>query len=174
MTVLPVPQTIRDALARRDSANRVVDPQEVASGQVRLTVTPQTDGPVQRLTLVCAVDHRDEFAEVMFVHPYTELATGADLVVPTKYSAVPYQIVVETDLRSVVWLTQLGSLIGVLDETALEAVGSVAVGEDPAVCGLTTGLALRGPADPRWDFKAVEGAAFRNLTDDCVTTQLGW
>ena len=145
MTVLSVPQAIRDALTRRDRVDPAVDTGDVSRGQVRLTNHPQPDDPFRRLTMVCVVDHDGGFAEVMLVHPYTELATSVDLVVSTDHSTVPYQIVAETDLRSVVWLSQLGSLIGVVDETAVEGVGAVAVGDNPEVAGLTTGLPLRGP-----------------------------
>ena len=170
---MTVPQTIREALSHWDPAESVGNPLPVSPGQIRrLTEGPQADERVERLALVLGVDDRRDFAEIMFVHPYAELATGTDLVVPSEHSRVAYRVVVETDVRGVVWLTQLGSLIGVLDRTALEAVGAVALGEDPAWRSLVAGPPLRGRFDQRWDFKAAEGSALRILAAECTASLL--
>ena len=96
---MTVPQTIREALSGRDPAELVSNPLPVSRGQIRrLTEGPQADEGVERLALVLGVDDRREFAEIMFVHPYVELATGADLVVPSENSRVAYRVVVETDV----------------------------------------------------------------------------
>ncbi|MCY3850996.1 MAG: hypothetical protein OXF75_09380 [Acidimicrobiaceae bacterium] len=126
----------------------------------------------ERLVLVLRVDELCGFAEIMFVHPYTELATGSDLIVSPEYSGIAYQVVVETDVRGVVWLTQLGTLIGVLDPTALVAVGAVALGEDPDTPNLISGPPLRGRFDARWNFKASEGSALRTLAAECTAALL--
>ena len=170
---MTVPQTIRDALSGWDTAGTVGNPLPVSRGQIRrLAEGPQEGERVERLALVVRVDKRREFAEIMFVHPYAELATGTDLVVPSEHSTVAYQLVVETDVRGVVWLTELGPRAGVLDHTALEAVGAVALGRDPASRGLATGLPLRGRFDRRWDFKAAEGSALRTLAADGTASLL--
>ncbi len=170
---MTVPQTIREALSGWDPAELVSNPLPVSRGQIRrLTEGPQANGCVERLVLVLRVDGRRDFAEIVFAHPYVELATGADLVVPSEHSRVAYQVVVETDVRGVVWLTQVGSLIGVLDRTALEAVGAVALGEDPASRSLVVGPPLRGRFDQRWDFKAAEGSALRILAAECTASLL--
>lgn len=170
---MTVPQTIRAALSRWDPAKPVGMRMPVSRGQIlRVAQGPQPDERVERLVLVLGVDDRREFAEIMFVHPYPELATGSDVVVPSERSRVAYQIVVETDVRGVVWLTQLGSRLGVLEQTALEAVGEVAFGEHPAQFDLVAGLPLRGRFDRRWDFKATEGAELRTLAADCTAVLL--
>ncbi len=170
---MTVPQTIREALSGWDPAGPVGNPLPVSRGQIRrLTEGPQADERVERLALVLGVDDRREFAEIMFVHPYAELATGTDLVVPSEHSRVAYRVVVETDVRGVVWLTQVGPLIGVLDRTAFEAVGAVALGEHPESRSLVAGPPLRGRFDQRWDFKAAEGSALRTLAADCTASLL--
>ena len=163
---MTVPQTIREALSGWDPVESVGNPLPVSSGQIRrLTEVPQ-------LVLILRVDERQEFAEIMFVHPYAELATGTDLVVPAEYATVPYQVVMETDVRGVVWLTQVGPLVGVLGRTVLEAVGAVALGEEPESRVLVAGLPLRGRFDQRWDFKAAEGSALRILAAECIASLL--
>ena len=169
---MTVPQTIR-ALSHWDPAESVGNPLPVSRGQIRrLTGVPRADECVERLALVLGVNDRRDFTEIMFVHPYVELATGTDLVVPSEHSRLAYQVVVETDVRGVVWLTQVGQLVGVLNRTALEAVGAVALREDPASRSLVAGLPLRGRFDQRWDFKAAEGSALRILAAECTASLL--
>ena len=170
---MTVPQTIREELSRWDPAELVGNPLPISRGHIRrLAEGPRADEPVERLVLVLRVDDRRDFTEIMFAHPYAELATGTDLVVPAEHSGLAYQVVVETDVRGVVWLTQVGPLVGVLNQTALESVGAVALGEDPASRTLVTGLPLRGRFDQRWDFKAAEGSALRTLAADCTASLL--
>ena len=168
-----VPQPIRAVLSRSPRLSSVGIRMPILRGQICVTHGHQSADRAQRLVLVLGVDERREFAEIMFVHPYTELATGTDLVVPTERSSVAYQVVVETDVRGVIWSTQLGPLIGVLERTALEAVGAVALGEHPAQPDLVSGLPLRGRFDRRWDFKAAEGSALRILAAECTASLLG-
>ena len=170
---MTVPQTIRDALSGWDTAGTVGNPLPVSRGQIRrLAEGAQADERVERLALVLRVDEHRDYAEIMFVHPYAELATGTDLVVPSEHSRVAYRLVVETDVRGVVWLTQVEALVGVLDETALEAVGAVALGENSASRGLVAGFPLRGRFDRRWEFKAAEGSGLRNLAAECTASLL--
>ncbi len=173
---MTVPQAIREALPGTYTAGLLgnslpVEP--VERGQIRrLAEGPQAGEPVERLALVLRVDEIRDFAEILFVHPYAELATGTDLVVPSEHSRIPYQVVAQTDVRGVVWLTQVGARVGLLDRTALKAVGAVALGEDTASESLVAGPPLRGRFDRRWNFKAAEGSALRTLAADCTATLL--
>ena len=168
---MSVPEPIRSALGGRPRRVPVHVRTPISPGQVRAIRSPGADPVSDRMVLVLRVDSRQGFAEVMVVHPYTELATDSDLVVSPRRSTMPYQVVVETDTRAVVWLDQLDRLIGVRPGT-LEAVGDVAVGVSPVRAGLSTGMSLRGRFDPRWDFKAEEGAAVRSLAADCTSSLL--
>ena len=170
---MTVPRPIREVVSRSHSARRVGIHMPVSRGQIRVAQGLRPDDPVEhRLVLVLRVDERREFAEIMFVHPYTELATGSDLVVAPEHSSITYQVVVETDVRGVVWVTQPGSLVGVLEQSAIEAVGAVALGEAPDSPDLFSGLPSRGRFDRRWDFKAAEGSALRTLAAECTESLL--
>ncbi|MCY4495126.1 MAG: hypothetical protein OXB92_14870 [Acidimicrobiaceae bacterium] len=170
---MTVPRAIREALPGWGRAELVGNPLPVSRGQIRGFVqAPQEGERVERLALVLRVDDRREFAEIVLVHPYVELAAGTDLVVPPEHSRVPYRVVVETDVRGVVWLTQIGPPVGTLDQLALEALGAVSLGEAPAPRSLLVGLPLRGRFDRRWDFKAAEGSALRTLAADCTASLL--
>ena len=164
-----VPATIRSALGGRLRRVPVGVRMPVSRGQVRAVRSPRADPASDRMVLVVRVESRREFAEVMLVHPYPEIATDADLVVSPRRSTMPYWVVVETDTRAVVWLYQLDRLIGEVCAGTLEAVGDVAVGVSPVGAGLSTGVGLRGRFDPRWEFKAQEGAAVRSLAGGCTS-----
>lgn len=123
-----------------------------------------------RLVLVLSVDSQLDFAEVLLVHTATEMACEMDLVMPTSVSGVPYDVVVQTDLRGVVWTLQLGPAVGWLDEVVISALGGDATSPDGgAAPQLRGGLQMAGPADPRWGFKREEGAALRVLSRDCTS-----
>ena len=123
----------------------------------------------ERAVLVLRVDSQRDFAEVMLVHPYVELATSLDLIVSPERSAMPYWTIIETDTRAVVWTYQLGTLIGELDPDTLKALGDVSVGQAVYETSLSSGTPLRGPLDPRWDFKAREGDSVRSLAAGCTS-----
>jgi hypothetical protein len=124
--------------------------------------------------LVLSVDSQLDFADVLLLHTATEMACGVDLVVPTSVSGVPYDVVVQTDLRGVVWTLQLGPAVGRLDDRVISALGGTSTslleaGHGPVV---HRGLALAGTADPRWAFKRDEGSALRALARDCTDALL--
>ncbi len=127
-------------------------------------------GPLDpRLVLVLSVDSHLEFADVLLVHTATEMACDIDLVVSSAASAAPYEVVVETDLRAVVWTLQLGPVAGRLDDGVLSALGRDTSSPDSAApSGLHRGLKMAGPSDPRWRFKQDEGTMLRALSQDCT------
>lgn len=130
--------------------------------------------PVEaRLVLVLSVDSDHDFAEILLLHTETEMACDVDAVLPRAVSAAPYDVVVQTDLRGVVWTLQLGSAVGRLDDhvlSTLETGANDLVGDRPSA--VYRGLRLAGPADPRWDFKRSEGVELRALTSDCTEALL--
>ncbi len=126
-----------------------------------------------RLVLVLSVEGDHDFADVLLLHTATEMACEVDAVIPRAVSGAPYEVVVQTDLRGVVWTLQLGSAIGRLDDDVLSTLGagaSNAVGGHPTT--VYRGLRLAGPSDPRWDFKRSEGHELRGLTRDCTEALL--
>ena len=172
---MTVPQSIRSAVARRPNRISAGLRMPVERGQVlRIRVAGDDPAPQERMVLVLRLDQYQQscFAEVMLVHPHIELAVNSDLVVAPEHSTLPYGIVVQANARGVVWMGQLGALIGQLDELALEALGDVAVGQPFEREGLSAGPPLRGRFDPRWDFKAEEGDVIRTLAADCTAAVL--
>lgn len=153
----------------------------IARGDLRVVHALSHMPTDSRVGLVLAVDPDNEFTDVLLVHTATELACEADGVIPRWVSSAPYDVVVETDLRGVVWTWQLGASVGSLDDCALDAIRSIASRsrEDSGasaklteVGGVHSGLRLAGPADPRWSLKETEGHALRRLSEDCTTALL--
>lgn len=153
----------------------------IARGDLRIVQALSHVPTDLRIGLVLAVDPENEFADVLLVHTATELACDTDGVVPQAASSAPYEIVVETDLRAVVWTWQLGPSIGSLGDRALDAIRSIAArsrrdtdaSAGPIGVGdVYSGLRLAGPSDPRWSFKETEGDVLRRLSEDCTTALL--
>jgi hypothetical protein len=115
------------------------------------------------------VDATLQFIEIALVHPYLELATSMDGVVPGVLAGTPYDIVVQTDLRGVVWTpVQVSQLVGKLSAESLEVISDlVETGQPGSTTGIRIGFPLAGANDRRWSFKAAEGEALDLLTYDC-------
>lgn len=105
-----------------------------------------------RIVVVTRITHSEHFAggiiEVALVHPYPELATDFDLVVP-KGEVTPYPLVIQSDLRGIIARHQV-----------VRGVSWVDLDVD-----WPTGTPLHGQHDQRWEFKASEGADLDALTD---------
>ena len=170
-------ESIRSVLEGRPRRRPIGVHMPVERGQVRrirppsADTVPEIEAP-ERMVLVLRVDSQREFAEVMLVHSQVEFVTSLDLIVSPERSSMPYRMVIQTDTRAVVWTTQLETLIGKFDPEALEALGDVSVGQAIYRTSLSSGTPLRGPLDPRWDFKAREGHVIRSMAADCTSTLL--
>ncbi len=184
MSVLP-PEVARALELRAKQRSQPTDvhvpSNRIARGDLRIVHALPHMPADPRIGLVLAVDPDNEFTDVLLGHTATELACDFDGVVPRWVSSAPYDVVVETDLRGVVWTWQLGAPIGSLDDRALDAIRSIASrsrqgsGASAGVTeagGIHSGLRLAGPADPRWSFKETEGHALRRLSEDCTTALL--
>ena len=137
----------------------------VGRGDLRL-IAPSDAAGEPRLGLVLNVDVPLRFSEIALVHPYPELATSVDGVVP---GVLPYDVVIQTDLRGVVWTSQVSRLVGKLSpETINEISDLVDTGRPASAFGIRRGIPLAGLHDRRWSFKADEGEALRMLTSDCT------
>jgi len=178
-----VPAVLKRALAERRTDEDILsvhqeDAARVIAGDLRI-VTPlahqQTDS---QLVLVLKVVEDGEFADVMLVHSATEFATDHDAIVLAEDSATPYDVVVQTDLRSVVWVFQLGARVGYVPGAYVDAIVNWAAERDDesvARCnqvGIHHGTRLTGLLDRRWAFKESEGNALRYLASDCIEALL--
>ena len=91
-------------------------PDRVIEGDLRVMGSPAHEPAAHRIRLVRRVYPADEFAEVCLVHSAPELATDHDVVLPAAAMSAPYDTVVQTDLRGVVWTFQFGKRVGHLSE----------------------------------------------------------
>lgn len=138
---------------------------EVRVGDLRYARPPH--GGPSRLVLVVALTD-SQAVEVTLVHPYAELATDRDLVVPQGLLDVPYAIVIQTDLSGVVWRTDLGRSIG---HVPLPLVESYFTRKPPInMPQVYVGHTLAGSLDVRWAFKALEGDEIEALAADCTAS----
>lgn len=184
MSDLPpgVARALESRAERRSQPTDVhVPSSRIARGDLRIVHALSHLPTDSRIGLVLDVDPDNEFTDVLLVHTAPELACDSDGVIPRWVSSAPYDVVVETDLRGVVWTWQLGASVGSLDDRALDAIRSIASrsredsgasAELTEVGGVHSGLRLAGPADPRWSFKETEGHALRRLSEDCTTALL--
>lgn len=164
---------LRASAAKEAPSELIVSSAHVRRGDLRF-VRALSPGQVEpRLALVLSVDSGGGFAEVLLAHPYPEMACEIDAVVPREVSGAPYRLVVQTDLRGVIWTYQFGSAVGSLDADALHEVGRVtSEGDVVGGAGIHCGLRLAGVVDPRWEFKSDEGSALRALARDCTEALL--
>ena len=175
MTDLPpaLVAALNEPPPRGSPARPVVTSSRVRRGDLRFARGLAGGSVEPRLVLVLSADSQLDFADVLLVHSAVEMACDIDLVVPRAVFAAPYDVVVETDLRGVVWTLQLGPAIGQLDDDIVDTLGdNTASADRGASPGMHRGLQMAGPADPRWAFKREEGAALRALSRDCTDALL--
>jgi hypothetical protein len=154
---------------------------DVLVGDVRVVKALSYEGTDRRLVLVSDVDPVSGSAEVHLVHSSPELATSRDVVVEADLVGAPYVVVVETDLRAVVWSFQLDRRVGHMDEEVLEMVkilgsdrsdlepsADQVIGSQVVYCGTE----MTGALDGRWPFKEVEGSVLRRFAADCTEALL--
>lgn len=181
-----VPTKVASALAERRHrqapvANEQTSTSGIATGDLRAIEGLAHQPADRRLGLVLRIDPSNEFADVLLVHSSPELATDRDAIVAANVASAPYDVVVQTDLRAVVWTLQLRRRVGHLDEQSLDAVRAVANDAAAHVSTSQTAIAdartwvgspLAGPLDGRWSFKESEGTALRRLAADCTEALL--
>ena len=172
-----LPRELDIALEQDLKSHRAAPPVDIHStrvsrGDLRAVKPFDGAGIDARLALVLSVDSERGFADVMLVHTAPELASEMDAVIGSRVGVTSYPVVIETDLRGVVWIEQLGRATGRVGEEALGALAAVAVRqaspEQRDATVLARGARLAGPADPRWSFKRAEGIALRELARDCT------
>jgi len=139
----------------------------LAAGDIRCV----NSGSLDRLVLILKIDVQSESAQVVLVHGFPEFATEFDLILRSGNIAMPFDIVVQTDLRSVVLLPSIGRFVGAVEEPLVEAAiqGSGSLGLESKA---SWGPGLLGPLDARWDFKIAEGEVMRSIASPAVLALL--
>lgn len=145
-----------------------------------------------RLALILDVDEERFCAEILLVHSSPELATDFDGVIDRSFDCAQYDVVLQSDLRGMVWINQIVKRVGHITPPVFLAlnnlfsvfsIGGGAAPPEPSVHKyqdvlLSRGVPLAGPVDRRWGFKEDEGIALRLLTADCTANLIaglrGW
>jgi hypothetical protein len=164
---MTLPDRVLDAIAAYQAPKVIVPAGLVQPRDIRRVHPLSTGEGERRICLVLRVDRDRESAEVMLGHPNPEMATDRDVVLRPDETGLVYPIVFQTEVRGVVWLTQMSRLVGRVEGQTLERIGSVALG-DSVSPETEVGLALAGAMDHRWAFKVSEGEAMATLASDCT------
>jgi hypothetical protein len=127
---------------------------------------------VRRLALVVGVEENEDHLQVMLCHDDLPLLSIVDAIIMSSESGLSYDLVVETDLYSAIWKSQVAKTIGKVPPALVGKIMTHAADPDALVDGVQSGYAIRGVIDPRWKFKEIEGNQFRSLCADCVSTLL--
>lgn len=162
---MTIPERIREAVAAHSGSSFAIAGGPVRRGDLR-RIRPSSTADERRICLVLRVDSRAEVAEVILVHTYPELATSHDLLLRADATGLSYSVVLQTDVRGLVWLTQVDRLVGTLRDEDLLQLNAVAQGE--FLSAAETGVQLAGAMDYRWSFKVAEGEALAMLASDCT------
>lgn len=167
---MAVPTIIKDKLKGWKPLVSVTDT-PIRVGDVRRAES----GGQERLVVVLRVQQDRKNAQVTIVHPYTEYATSADVVVEPSVSNLSFPLVVQAGMRGVVWLNDLGPLITSVPAEVVAICLSPAklwsLNQDYKM-GLSSGPPLTGPLDARMTFKNSEHESLSRLTADCTASAL--
>lgn len=170
---MTVPTEVR--AAARPVAPKVTDvsAQWLRRGDLRLVHPLEFEPEGTRVVLVLDVDRANDVVDIALIHADTEMATDVDVVVPKVDARTQFPVVVQSDLRSAVWRSQVGGLVGRIEPAELEQVNDAF---DPVSDGepspYLVGLPLQGTFDGRWEFKRSEGDDLRQLSADCTRALL--
>jgi len=129
-----------------------------------------SDAPVapERFVVIRMVDRDDEYASVALLSDEIDMAGGTDVILPPERTGVPYDLMVETDVVGPVRFAQLSQPVGFVDQATIDGIVETELSGVPAVPHARRGLPLRGPDDPRWDFKLSEAEELAFLSGPCV------
>ena len=127
------------------------------------------DGGATRIVLILDIDNFLDFALVTLIHPYTKYATEHDVVIDGETVLLPYDVVVQCDIRASVWKKQIGELVGHLSATLVNELMKAKIDLDNVSASSHFGSKLTGPFDVRWNFKVAEGRELKKISQNCTT-----
>ena len=148
--------------------------------RVQLGDAPDATSDRPALVLGVHEDGGDEYATVMYAHGLVDMATSVDLVLSVlspSYSPIGgarlKALVVQTDLYSTCSLHQLREVLACVGEHEIDCVRQVFRDERVMSgwhkAGSTMGSTLEeAKADPRWDFKVMQGEWARLAQSDSL------
>lgn len=174
---LSPPEWVEAANRRLRSRSRLppaapsLQPPEVGELCLAQALEPGTAEPA----LVCVIEVDRELATVRAVlaSPETDLASGADLLVVAADTGLPFDLMLECDVAARLWWLQIERRVARL-EPAMAALLQHATGPGAAATPPgERGLPLAAGNDPRWEFKAGEGARLGALAASCEERAAG-
>ena len=176
---MAIPRSLQDAINKHKRPVPHPIPIKTTTGQLKVVEIATSTSKIYRTVLVVNTSDLDErLAIVMMTHPYEELSTDVDVVIPAGTSQIPHAIVVQTDCIGALFTSDLnkhhGKLHAEIDNETLRLIKNFSRGSgdgnnsDFIDSALKTGLPLRGPLDSRREFKRIEGKSTQELTRDCT------
>ena len=161
-----IPKQVIDAIKKNQPS---IDLKDSGVGVGDIRAIQDFDGGSNRLVLILGFDHFLDVALVTLIHPYTEFATEHDVVVDSSTASVPFDVVVQRDIRASVWKTQIGELAGRLSKEVIDELLKPEMNLDAVSPASYFGSKLTGPFDVRWKFKVSEGQELKNISKDCTS-----
>jgi hypothetical protein len=161
-----IPQYISNAIEQAHAERRhsVRNNRPVSPGDIRNLST----GLIDRLILILKVSSESNTSEFTLLHSYSELATDHDIIVRPDSTGLPYEIVIQTDLRAAISTAELGQLVALVPAQFVSA--SLEGWASFEKLAMSAGQPLLGPLDARWDFKAEEGETIREISASAIAS----
>jgi hypothetical protein len=162
-----VDQARRAMRRRRRVESRDDVPAVPQVGELRLAEGVESRKIETRMVCVVGVDRPRGFAEVALASNESALATASDVVVTSNRSGLPFDVVIEVEIRGRVWLSQIGRIVKRLPFSVLKEVRRSVVSGPGMIPEYQRGIRTSGSHDQRAMFQLDERAALDALADDC-------
>ncbi len=119
-----------------------------------------------RVVLVIDLDARRDHASVILTHAEPDQRTSDDVLLTTPEAGVPWPVVLELDVVQVVPASAIaGTRLGAVTVDIRPLRDAVWTGEATTDLTERAAIALRGPGDPRWAWKAAEAGWLAGAAD---------
>ena len=162
-----IPEHISVAINQAHASPRELarEDQPVSPGDIRRI----SAGSIDRLVLILKVSPESNTSQFTLIHSYSEFASEHDIVIEPVATGLPYEVVVQTDLRAAISTLEVGQLVAKVPSRVIAAcfTGLTSFVDDRT---MFTGQPLLGPLDARWDFKVEEGEVIRELSSAAIVS----
>jgi hypothetical protein len=169
---LELPSWLTNALASEVAPPRGTltkqEPPKV--GDICLVTPGRLGTGANRLCAVLELDSAMETARVALLTNETEYACDWDLRMRCDELQLPYELMVECDILSSVWWTQLSTRVGCIPNAVWSGLLLAATtGDFREVDESRRGTPIHGPSDPRWIFREHELSSLEALSTECMS-----
>jgi len=136
-------------------------------GELCLAEPVEPGAAAPAIVCVVEVDHELATVRAALASPETDLAAGADLLVPAADCGLPFDLMIESDVEGRLWWSQVERKLGRLDERLAGLVGDAVRSGPAAAPPAVRGMPLVFAGDPRSEFKDGERDRLGALAADC-------